>query len=140
MTTPRILYVDAYDSFSNNIVALLKTSIDANVTCVKIDDPDLFEPNDELLLGNYMSGFDAVIIGPGPGNPTLKKDVGWIDQIWKLPDSQLLPVLGICLGFQSLCNAFGGQVRTCAVLRLSLLMMCIGPSSKRAKTWPCPSS
>jgi para-aminobenzoate synthetase len=139
MTAPHILYVDAYDSFSNNIVALLKTSIDANVHSVKIDDSDLFELGNEKSLGNYLSRFDAVVIGPGPGNPTLQKDVGWINQIWKLPDSQLLPVFGICLGFQSLCNAFGGQVRTYIMLRLSSLM-CKGPSPKGATTWSCPSS
>jgi para-aminobenzoate synthetase len=139
MTAPQILYVDAYDSFSNNIVTLLRTSIDANVHCVKIDDCDLFEPEDELSLGNYLSKFDAVVIGPGPGNPTQKKDVGWIDHIWKLPDSHLLPILGICLGFQSLCIAFGGQVRAYAMLRSSSLMY-IGPSTNRATPWSCSSS
>lgn len=116
MNNPHILYVDAYDSFSNNIVALLKTSIDANVHCVKIDDFDLFDANDETLLGAYLTRFDAVVVGPGPGHPTLKKDVGWIDQIWRLSDSHLLPIFGICLGFQSLCNAFGGEVRGVAML------------------------
>ncbi|KAE9980972.1 hypothetical protein BLS_008033 [Venturia inaequalis] len=110
MTSPQILYVDAYDSFSNNIVDLLKTSIDADVHCVKIDDFDLFEHEDENSLGSYLSRFDAVIIGPGPGHPTQKKDIGWIADIWELSDSHLLPIFGICLGFQSLCNAFGGEV------------------------------
>jgi len=119
MTAPQILYVDAYDSFSNNIVTLLKISIGANVHCVKIDDSDLFESESQISLGNYLSKFDAVVIGPGPGNPTLKKDIGWIEQIWRLPDSHLRPVFGICLGFQSLCNAFGGEVRTHTILRPS---------------------
>jgi para-aminobenzoate synthetase len=117
MTSPQILYVDAYDSFSNNIVALLRTSISANVHCVKIDDSELFELENEISLGHYLSRYDAVVVGPGPGNPTLKKDIGWIEQIWKLPDSQMLPVFGICLGFQSLCHAFGGQVRAYFMLR-----------------------
>lgn len=111
MTTPQILYIDAYDSFSNNIIDLLRTSIDADVHCVKIDNFDLFEHEDENSLGGYLSHFDAVVIGPGPGHPTQKKDIGWIDSVWKLSDSLLLPVFGICLGFQSLCNAFGGEVR-----------------------------
>jgi para-aminobenzoate synthetase len=139
MTTPQILYVDAYDSFSNNIIALLKTSIDANVHCVKIDDSNLFDLENETSLGNYLSKFDAVVIGPGPGNPTQKKDVGWIDLIWKLQDSHLLPIFGICLGFQSLCNAFGGQVRNYPMLRSSSLM-CTDPSTNRTTPWSCSSS
>lgn len=135
MTTPQILYVDAYDSFSNNIVTLLKTSIDANVHVVKIDDPDLLQVESQTSLGNYLNKFDAVIIGPGPGNPTSKKDVGWIDRIWELHDAQLLPIFGICLGFQSLCNAFGGQVKTYAIFRLPSLI-CIDPPFDRATTWP----
>jgi carbamoylphosphate synthase small subunit len=137
MNPPQILYVDAYDSFSNNIVTLLKTSIAADVHCVKIDDPDLLE--NQTSLGDYLSKFDAVVIGPGPGNPTLRTDVGWIDQVWKLSDTQLLPIFGICLGFQSLCNAFGGKVRTYAMLRSSWLMW-IGPSISRATTWSCSTS
>ncbi|TLD31826.1 para-aminobenzoate synthase [Venturia nashicola] len=110
MINPQILYVDAYDSFSNNIIDLLRTSIDADVHCVKIDDFDIFEHEDENSLGSFLSHFDAVVVGPGPGHPTQKKDIGWVDDIWNLSDSHLLPVFGICLGFQSLCNAFGGEV------------------------------
>ncbi|QDS76795.1 hypothetical protein FKW77_002332 [Venturia effusa] len=74
MTKPQILYVDAYDSFSNNITSLLKTSIDAEVQCVKIDDFDLFESDDENSLGSFLNNFDAVVIGPGPGHPAQEKD------------------------------------------------------------------
>lgn len=116
MTNPQILYVDAYDSFSNNIINLLRTSIDANIHCVKIDDFDFCKSEDQNSLGHYLSNFDAVVVGPGPGHPTRKQDIGWIEELWTLPDSHLLPILGICLGFQSLCNAFGGEVSGHAML------------------------
>jgi para-aminobenzoate synthetase len=111
MRAPRLLYVDAYDSFSNNVIALLKTTIKARVHAVTIDDTGLLllarSPRE---LGEYLAAFDAVVVGPGPGNPTNSKDIGWIDAVWGLPDKLLIPVLGICLGFQSLCHAFGGKV------------------------------
>jgi para-aminobenzoate synthetase len=36
---PRILFLDAYDSFSNNIVALIEQNVDADVVKIFIDDP-----------------------------------------------------------------------------------------------------
>ena len=104
---PRILFVDAYDSFSNNIVALLKTKledvVEIEVTVIQINAiiPD---------FPKFLKGFDAVVAGPGPGNPNKAKDVGLMRQLWSLQDADLLPVLGICLGFQSLVLAFGGVI------------------------------
>ena len=63
-----------------------------------------------LDLGAFLSNFSAVVCGPGPGHPTLVKDVGLMKQIWELPEGRLLPVLGICLGFQSFVHEFGASV------------------------------
>ena len=100
---PRILFIDAYDSFSHNIIALLETECDARVTRIYIDAsvPD-FE--------DFLLNFTAVVCGPGPGHPERLEDVGWYRKIWKLPESRLLPTLGICLGFQSLAHEFGASV------------------------------
>ena len=102
--TFRILFIDAYDSFTNNIVSLLETSLNVEVTVIKLD-CDI--PNLPLLLRS----FSAVIAGPGPGNPVNSADVGLIQELWKLEDRDILPVLGICLGFQSLVLAFGGTIQ-----------------------------
>jgi len=105
---PVILFIDAYDSFSNNIISLLETTLDVSARTIKIDDPAL--ATDEALhaeLKNYV----AVVCGPGPGHPEKNEDVGLMRRIWRLKEEQLLPVLGICLGFQSLCLEFGGQVK-----------------------------
>lgn len=65
--------------------------------------------NDDAFY-KYFSDFDAVIAGPGPGRPGYPSDVGLIRQLWSLPKDRLIPVLGICLGFQSLALHFRGTV------------------------------
>ena len=107
----RILFIDAYDSFSNNIISLLETELDTTVRTIKIDDPALA---DETALHNELTHYAAVVCGPGPGHPGKEDDVGIIRRIWRLSEEQLLPVLGICLGFQSLCLEFGGEVKRLA--------------------------
>ena len=101
----RILYVDAYDSFTNNIIGLLESSLGVAVTLVKIDDSEV-----ACDLESFLLDFDAVVVGPGPGDPRTQKDIGFINQLWALDEVNLLPILGICLGFQSLALAFGASV------------------------------
>ena len=98
-----VLFIDAYDSFTNNVVSLLETTIDVEVTVIKIDTP---LPD----FGRFVEGFAAVIAGPGPGDPRNAGDVGYFQQLWNLDKSQLRPVLGICLGFQHLVHAHGGSI------------------------------
>lgn len=108
MPQASILFIDAYDSFSNNITALLRDHSPVTVEVIKIDDPR-FVFNDDAFQA-FLDKFDAVVAGPGPGHPADPKDVGLIGKLWHLPDGQLLPTLGICLGFQSLGLAFGAGV------------------------------
>jgi para-aminobenzoate synthetase len=105
---PLILFIDAYDSFSNNIISLLETTLDATVRTFKIDDHDLL--SGRQALSNEINCYTAVVCGPGPGNPADELDVGIMDHIWQISKGVQVPVLGICLGFQSLCRAFGGEV------------------------------
>ncbi|KAF5871375.1 putative aminodeoxychorismate synthase protein [Botrytis fragariae] len=106
---PLILFIDAYDSFSNNIISLLETTLTASVRTVKINDPILLASDE--ALHEELRHYVAVVCGPGPGNPETDSDIGIIKKIWRLADEEMLPVLGICLGFQRLCLEFGGQIR-----------------------------
>lgn len=102
-TRHRILFLDAYDSFSNNITSLLATLLDVDVSVLPIDTPiagDVFR--------RELRHYDAVVCGPGPGSPDNESDVGLMRRLWELQDDDLVPVLGVCLGFQSLVLACGG--------------------------------
>ncbi|KAL8771636.1 MAG: hypothetical protein Q9194_004834, partial [Teloschistes cf. exilis] len=100
----RILFIDAYDSFSNNIISLLETRLPGvQVTSIKIDEQI---PH----FSTFLHDFHAVVAGPGPGHPANSEDVGLMSKLWQLSDHDMIPVLGICLGFQSLVTAFGGTV------------------------------
>ena len=101
--TPHILLIDAFDSFTNNLASLLQETTGASICIVKIT----IEPNEFQCLLKHT---DAVVVSPGPGTPTNPNDVGIIDMLWTLADEDLLPVLGVCLGFQSLALAFGGKI------------------------------
>ncbi|KXX78447.1 Aminodeoxychorismate synthase [Madurella mycetomatis] len=123
---PRILFLDAHDSFSNNITALLTTLLQADVSVLPIDSPLLLgrrpgsppEAGDggedgEALRARFsaeLCRYDALVCGPGPGHPSRDADVGVMRLVWSLAEEQLLPVLGVCLGFQSLVAACGGGV------------------------------
>ncbi|KIV91651.1 aminodeoxychorismate synthase [Exophiala mesophila] len=106
MTTDRtVLFVDAYDSFAENIAALLQQKLHVTVTLIHIDCdiPARFG----LSVEEFLSTFDAIVLGPGPGNPQNESDVGLFNTVWKCSPLLNIPVLGICLGFQSLCINYG---------------------------------
>ncbi|KAI2633853.1 aminodeoxychorismate synthase [Xylaria nigripes] len=113
MGRPRILFIDAYDSFSNNIVALLTTVLEADVDILPIDPLHLDPRNPGFrdALSRQIKPYHAVVCGPGPGAPDVDKDVGIMKHIWDLAEQDLVPVLGICLGFQSLLVSCGALVR-----------------------------
>lgn len=104
----RILFIDAYDSFSNNIINLLRSELPVLVEIIQIDDPR-FVLNDDAFF-NFLESFDAVVAGPGPGHPANPTDAGLISKLWSLCEGRLTPVLGICFGFQSLALHFGATV------------------------------
>ncbi|KAI0118843.1 ADC synthase [Nemania sp. FL0031] len=101
----RILFVGTSDPFTNNLIELLKQHLHADVGVVYTDD---------AIVGSNLvevcSIFDAIIIGPGGGRAINQADVGFVNKLWKLEGTQIIPILGIGLGFQSLCHSHGAEV------------------------------
>lgn len=113
----RILFLDAYDSFSNNITALLATLLDVDVFVLPIHAPHL-DPSSAAFtdaLRHELAHYDAVVCGPGPGSPDNERDVGLVRHVLALggdgDGDALLPVLGVCLGFQCLAVSCGAAIR-----------------------------
>jgi anthranilate synthase/aminodeoxychorismate synthase-like glutamine amidotransferase len=94
----RVLMVDNYDSFTYNLVQYLG-ELGCEVEAVRNDAATV----DELLEG----GYDRVVVSPGPCTPS---EAGIsVDVMRRFPE-QGVPTLGVCLGHQSMAEAFGGRV------------------------------
>lgn len=111
-TRPRILLIDSYDSFTNNLASLCRQAIpDSCVHIIKNDDIPAAE------LFPLLDRFSAVIVGPGPGSPKNSADVGVVKDLWKVSDDQIIPVFGVCLGLQSLAVECGGKIKRLPVVK-----------------------
>lgn len=108
-----ILLIDSYDSFTNNLAHLVKDNAHQEVIVIHNDS---FKPEEyDQFFNEYLPLFDFLVFGPGPGHPSIESDVGiigWLFRKYKLnPNLKAIPILGICLGFQSLCHEFGNEVK-----------------------------
>jgi anthranilate synthase/aminodeoxychorismate synthase-like glutamine amidotransferase len=93
----KVLVIDNYDSFTYNLVQFLG-ELGAEVDVVRNDRADVAE-----LLER---GADRVVISPGPCTPA---DAGIsIEAARAFPEAGV-PTLGVCLGHQSMVEAFGGK-------------------------------
>jgi anthranilate synthase component II len=104
MSRKKILVIDNYDSFTWNLVHYLE-ELGADTTVVR---------NDELTVEEALAqGADGVLLSPGPCTPN---EAGiCVDLIKQAPAD--LPILGVCLGHQSIGQAFGGKVITAREIR-----------------------
>ena len=90
-----ILMIDNYDSFTYNIVQYC-LELGANLKVIR---------NDELSVREIKElNPEKIIISPGPSTP---KEAGISVDVIKKIDK---PILGVCLGHQSIAYAFGGEV------------------------------
>ncbi len=93
-----VLIVDNYDSFTYNLAQYLG-ELGCELHVVRNDEATV----DELLAG----GFDRAVVSPGPCTPD---EAGIsLEAVRRMPEAGL-PTLGVCLGHQSLAQAFGGSV------------------------------
>lgn len=91
-----ILLIDNYDSFSYNLYQLTG-EIEPDIKIIR---------NDEMKVDEIKNlNPDRIILSPGPGRP---EDAGVIIDIVKTIHD--IPILGVCLGHQAMCAAFGATV------------------------------
>ncbi|MCS6794354.1 MAG: aminodeoxychorismate/anthranilate synthase component II [Raineya sp.] len=88
----KVLVLDNYDSFTYNLVHLLK-ELGTNL--------DVFR-NDKIDL-EQVSKYDKILLSPGPSLP---KDAGIMPQLIKTY-APIKDILGVCLGHQAIGEAFG---------------------------------
>ncbi len=95
--TVRMLLIDNYDSFTYNVVQAF-AALGADVSVHR---------NDSITVAAALE-FDPthLVISPGPGRP---EDAG-VSLAMIAAFAERVPVLGICLGHQSLVHHFGGEI------------------------------
>ncbi|MDD7812195.1 aminodeoxychorismate/anthranilate synthase component II [Mycobacterium sp. CSUR Q5927] len=99
----RILVVDNYDSFVFNLVQYLgQLGVQADVW--RNDDARLADP---AALDDVVTGFDGVLLSPGPGTP---ERAGASIALVGACAAARIPLLGVCLGHQAIGVAFGATV------------------------------
>ena len=93
----KVLMIDNYDSFTYNLVQYLG-ELGAEVEVVR---------NDAATSGELLErGADRLVVSPGPCTPT---EAGISVEAIRVFAEAGTPVLGVCLGHQSMVEAFGGR-------------------------------
>ncbi len=92
-----ILLIDNYDSFSYNLYQYIG-EINSDIKVIRNDQMTI----DEIRKLNP----EKIILSPGPGRP---EDAGVIVKVAKELGREI-PILGVCLGHQAICQAFGATV------------------------------
>ena len=92
-----ILLIDNYDSFSYNLYQLIgQVNSDIQVS-----------RNDKITVDEIKDlNPDCIILSPGPGRP---ENAGICIEIVQTFHDKI-PILGVCLGHQAICVAFGGEI------------------------------
>ena len=92
-----ILLIDNYDSFSYNLFQLVG-NINSDIRVSR---------NDKITIEEISDlNPECIILSPGPGKP---ENAGiCIEIVNEFHDK--IPILGVCLGHQAICAAFGGEI------------------------------
>ena len=92
-----ILLIDNYDSFSYNLYQMIG-AVNSDIKVIR---------NDEMAITQIEElSPDRIIISPGPGRP---ENAGIIIDVVKELGKEF-PILGVCLGHQAICSAFGATI------------------------------
>ena len=98
-----ILLIDNYDSFTYNLVQYLGTL-----------QPDIRVVRNDRITVEEIAGMHPthIVLSPGPGYP---KDAGICEQVVEAFQGKI-PILGICLGHQAICEVYGAKITRAAQL------------------------
>ena len=96
-TTAKILVLDNYDSFTYNLVHILKELTHAGQV-------DVYR-NDQISL-DEVDNYDKIVLSPGPGVPD---EAGIMKQLIASYGSTK-SILGVCLGCQAIAEVYGGKL------------------------------
>ena len=92
-----ILLIDNYDSFTYNLVQELGT-LEKEIRTVR---------NDQISIEEIRQLAPShLVLSPGPGYP---KDAGICEEVIRSFQGQI-PILGICLGHQAICEVYGAKI------------------------------
>ncbi|MCB5701668.1 aminodeoxychorismate/anthranilate synthase component II [Megasphaera elsdenii] len=92
-----IVLIDNYDSFSYNLYQLLG-QLDSDITVIRNDE--------KTVQAIEAMQPDHLIISPGPGRPA---DAGVCEEAISYFAGKV-PILGVCLGHQAICEVYGGTI------------------------------
>ncbi|MDR1079223.1 MAG: aminodeoxychorismate/anthranilate synthase component II [Propionibacteriaceae bacterium] len=105
-----ILLIDNYDSFSYNLYQLVGGLLNQSLAPADRSAPDdlvRVVRNDELTVSEIAALAPShIIVSPGPGRPNQAGVC--LEAIAALAHRQ--PILGVCLGHQAICQAFGADI------------------------------
>ncbi len=99
-----ILVIDNYDSFTFNLVQALQAA-GAEVVVVRNDALDIAAV--EAMADDPATSLRGIVISPGPGDPG---DAGISVGTVRVAADRRIPMLGVCLGMQSMAAAFGASI------------------------------
>jgi para-aminobenzoate synthetase component 2 len=106
----RILVIDNYDSFVYNLVQYLG-ELGEDCTVWRNDAAELGTGDTadtaDTALDTALSGFDAILLSPGPGEPAT---AGRMPEVISWAVDHRVPLFGVCLGHQAIALHFGGEV------------------------------
>jgi anthranilate synthase/aminodeoxychorismate synthase-like glutamine amidotransferase len=99
-----ILVIDNYDSFTFNLVQALEAA-GARVQVFRNDAID--RSGIEALAADDAADLNGIVISPGPGDPD---DAGVSMDAVRIASDRSIPLLGVCLGMQSMAQVFGASI------------------------------
>lgn len=92
-----ILFIDNYDSFTYNLVQMIG-GLNPDIKVIR---------NDELTVAEIKDLSPShIVLSPGPGYP---KDAGVCEDVVRSL-AETVPILGVCLGHQGICEVFGAEI------------------------------